>query len=110
MLEPVTREFRDFSTPENFEFEFCCDRCGKHWRSESYPFDMKSFEPPVDERIRTMIWNYQHNEAYERANREAGVRFYRCPDCGCRICDDCLYGASLEKTEKCRGCADGKGF
>ena len=91
MLSPVTRQFTDHSTPETFAFTFYCDRCSKPVRSETYRFDLKGFVPPVDERVQTMIWNQQHEEAYERANREAGAWFNRCPVCGCRICDDCLY-------------------
>lgn len=106
MLEPVTRQYKDLSTSDNFAFAFYCDRCGKEWQSEVYQLDLKGFEPPVDKRIRAMIWEQQHNEAYERANREAGARFNRCPTCGCRICDDCLYSTTLGNDDKCLDCAD----
>ena len=103
MLAPVTRQYADLSTAERFEFLFYCDRCGWQWRSEAYAFDPNGFEPPIDEKIRVMLWRRQHEEAYERANREAGLRFSRCPVCGCRICDDCLYRAS---SGQCRDCID----
>jgi hypothetical protein len=80
--------------------------CGKEWRSDTYTFDLKGFELPIDEKIRSMLWNQQHEEAYERANREAGAVFSRCQDCGCRICDDCLIQVELEKDGKCKDCAD----
>ena len=106
MLTSVTRQYKDFSTPEKFAFTFYCDRCGKEWRSDTYTFDPKGFATPIEERIRTMLWNQQHEEAYERANREVGARFSRCPLCGCRICDDCLYIGSQDTSNSCKGCGD----
>ena len=94
MLAPVTKQYKDLSTPESFVFLFYCDRCGKEWHSDTYAFNPRGFEPPVDEKIHWMLWNQQHEEAYERANREAVVRFNRCP-CGCRICDDCVTMTDL---------------
>jgi len=91
MLDSVTRMYKDISTPEAFAFIFYCDRCGRGWSSDIYTFNIRGFEPPVDETIKLMLWNEQHEKAYERANCEAGARFNRCPHCGCRICDDCLY-------------------
>jgi hypothetical protein len=50
-----------------------------------------------------MLWNQQHEEAYEEAyegaNRKAGARFARCPTCGCRVCDDCFYAGSLPQEK-----------
>ena len=106
MLKPITQKFKDLSTSDYFMFAFYCDRCGKEWQSEKYELDIKGFDIPMDELIRSMIWNRQHNEAYERANCEAIVRFNRCPVCGCRICDDCLYTTELDEEEKCIDCAD----
>ena len=90
MLAPVTRQYKDLSTPDSFAFLFYCDRCGKEWQSDAYTFDTRGFEPPMDGMIRCMLWNQQHEEAYERANREAGIRFNHCQRCGCRVCDDCF--------------------
>ena len=103
MLKPITRQYKDLSTADSFNFAFYCDRCGKEWRGDIYEFDPKGFEPPIDEKIRSMLWNQQHEEAYERANREAGAIFNRCPSCGCRICDDCLHLAAAESECHCEG-------
>ena len=100
MLAPVTRQYKDLSTLDSFAFVFYCDSCGKEWRSEFYAFDPKGFEPPIDEKILSMLWNQQHEEAYERANREAGARLFRCPACGRRVCDDC-YNEEEVKCIKC---------
>ena len=67
--------------------------------------DKNGFAPPVDERIRTILWTQQHEESYERANnREAGAWFNRGPCCGCRVCDDCLYSGTQDSPESCRHC------
>jgi len=97
MLAPVTRQYKDISTTETFAFVFYCDRCSSEWRSDTYLFSMMGFEPPLDENIKAMLWNQQHEEAYERANCEAGARFNRCPHCGCRICDDCLFNCGNDR-------------
>jgi hypothetical protein len=101
MLKSITRQYKDLSEHNKFAFAFYCDRCGKEWRSDAYEFNLAGFEPPLDEKIRSMLWNQQHEEAYERANREASSVFNRCPRCGCRICDDCLYISSLDEDCQC---------
>ena len=95
MLASVTRHYKDLSTPEAFRFAFYCDNCGWEWQSKAYAFCLKGFKPPVDKRIRVMLWNQQYQEAYESANREALARFNRCAAGGCRICDDCFNSAEL---------------
>ena len=104
MLAPITRQFQDLSSEEYFAFAFHCDHCGKAWHSEKYKFNLRGFEPPIDEKIRTMIWNQQYNEAYERANCEASSIFIRCPMCGCRICDDCFNSSLKDSGSNCEGC------
>jgi hypothetical protein len=101
MLKSITKQYKDLSTTDLFHFAFCCDRCGKTWSSDTYTFDPGGFELPIDEKIRSMLWNRQHEEAYERANRDAGAIFSRCPECGCRICDDCLIQAQQESRCNC---------
>ena len=108
MLAPITRQYKDLSTPESFLFAFYCDRCGKEWQSDLYAFNLKGFEPPVDEKIRSMVWSQQHEEAYERANREASAIYIRCAECGCRICDDCFYTAGRDACDICKACDDKK--
>jgi len=98
MLDSVTRQYKDLSTPDSFSFLFYCDRCGKEWQSDIHAFDMKGFEPPMDDNIRSMLWGKQQEDAYEHANREAGERFIRCPVCGCRVCDDCFYNGPQMET------------
>ena len=104
MLAPVTQQYKDLSTPESFAFVFACDRCGKEWQSDTYAFDPRGFELPMDEKIRCMLWNQQHEEAYERANREAGARLFRCQTCGCRVCEDCFCAVPPDGSNRCKDC------
>jgi len=96
--KPPTIKFTNLSTEEAFQFAFYCDRCGKEWQSKTYAFDLKGFEPPIDDNIRSMLRDKQQEEAYELANREAGGVFIRCPVCGCRVCDDCFYNGPQMET------------
>ncbi len=100
MLASVTRKYRDLSTTESFAFAFYCDRCGKEWRSEIYDFNMDEYAKPVDERIRAMVWNEQHDEAYARANLDAQGQFLRCNKCGRRVCGACC----AEMIGLCQDC------
>ena len=106
MLAPVTRQYKDLATANSFAFAFYCDRCGKEWRSDVYALNLDGFEPPVDDKVLSMIWNQQHEEAYERANREAGAIFIRCAGCGCRICDDCYFAAEADMRRVCADCGN----
>ncbi|MCL1913535.1 MAG: hypothetical protein FWG10_06615 [Eubacteriaceae bacterium] len=101
MLAPTTTRFEDNSTQEGYSFVFYCDKCGWQWQSGYMPFQPQGFQLPIDEAIFGMLWSLQHREAYESANREAGVIFNRCKVCGARFCDDCLLHAQLLTCGDC---------
>lgn len=103
MLASITQQYKDLSTPDNFAFVFCCDRCDKEWQSEIYALNLRGFELPLNEKIRCMLWNQQHDEAYERANLEAISHFNRCPECSRMVCDNCF--CILEEWDLCKDCA-----
>lgn len=103
MLPPVTKQYDDHSTDRQFAFVFHCDRCGKLWESESYPFSMA--DATTDSRARALLWETEHAAAYERANTEALFHFSKCPTCGRRICDDCFCTAE----DACKTCTKPKG-
>ena len=104
MLASITRQYKDLSTADEFLFAFYCDRCGREWKSDIYVFNMNEFEPPVDKLVRSVLWNQQHAQAYERANCEAVMQFSRCPSCGSRICDDCLFTRQQSIQSSCKDC------
>lgn len=94
MLPPITKKYEDHSTDTCFQFSFHCDMCGAVWESEQYPFSLRA-SPSIslgEQRAHALMWRAEHDAAYERANREALLRFSKCPKCGSRVCDDCFSG------------------
>lgn len=93
MLESVTKKWEDDSNLERFKFSFYCDCCGKRIVTLEYKFNSgfkpKLFMSEAERKARELIWQKDHDSAYERANNDALLQFNRCPKCGGRVCDDC---------------------
>lgn len=92
-MEAITKRWEDESDMKLFKFSFFCDCCGKKAVTLEYKFE-SGFKPKLfmseDERkARELIWQKDHDAAYERANNEAALQFTRCPKCGRRVCEDC---------------------
>jgi rRNA maturation protein Nop10 len=104
LLSPITKRFTDHSTQKVFVFSFFCDQCGKEWRSTPQAFDPGGLRSPTDLRIFRMLWNDQHKAAYEQANLDAIYTFSFCPECGRRVCMECLYRCEAEITDICMEC------
>ncbi len=105
MLKTITKKIRDRSTDRFFKFSFYCDRCGKEWESEEYPF-IHNFSNEVtddEQRAKEILWRIDHDTAFERANLEARLRFNYCKACGEIVCDECL--AMEEEDDLCIDCA-----
>ena len=104
MIKSLTEKSIDHSSREFFEFSFCCDRCGKSWRSGTVPFLQKG-SPEIDNgEIREMVWERDHRIAFERANLEAQFHFNRCPTCGRWVCDDCFRPLVNDRYDLCCAC------
>ncbi len=105
MLKTITKKFRDKSTDSFFKFSFYCDRCGKEWTSEEYPFVHGFSEKLSDDekRAKEILFRIDHNAAFERANLEARLRFNQCNSCGGFVCDECF--AMEEEDDLCQDCA-----
>lgn len=97
LLQSVTKKHTDRSTDTDFRFEFFCDECAGAWSSERYPFSLRDSPPasPAEKRAHEIIWNAEHDAAYERANTEALFHFNKCPSCGKRVCDECFCELEL---------------
>jgi hypothetical protein len=104
VLEAITNKYTDLSTADSFAFRFYCDDCGREWQSAPIAFCCDGFAQPPEESVRSMLWNGQHEAAYERANREALFHFNLCPLCGRRVCDECFYVSDTEHTDVCKQC------
>jgi hypothetical protein len=100
---PLTKKSTDRSDRKSFLFSFFCDRCGKEWRSLLFPFTSGGFSAIEHEEAWKLIWEKEHNAAFEQANLRAHLRFNNCPVCSRWVCDDCFY---LEGTagDVCMDC------
>ena len=104
LLEPITIEFADRSTPEAFAFSFFCDKCGREWRSAIRMDDPCMLKPPADPGIIDMWREGRHRTAYERSNLEAAYEFYYCSECGRRLCMECYCRSETDTAEICKDC------
>ena len=103
MLQPFTKKCTDLSTEDEFAFIFYCDLCEKAWKSVPVPFSRrkrKSFFAKLF-RMYTLLWNVEHRDAFERANREGMLHFNRCTVCNRWVCDDDFS----EEKNKCTCCS-----
>lgn len=94
MLKAFTQQFYDNSTNNEFSFIFCCDLCGKQWKSEPIPFSglklkgiLKVFLIFINVKA-TLLWKKEHETAFERANHEGMLYFNRCKKCKKWVCDE----------------------
>ena len=52
-----------------------------------------------------MLWEQEHQAAFEQANLEAHFHFNRCPLCGKWVCDDCFRAEEIRHGGACKSCA-----
>lgn len=90
-LPSVTKRFDDLSNEKQFQFAFYCDFCGAKYRIDPIPFSVPNAPETFKDFTETqkLIWESEHDDAYERANQEALITFARCRSCGKMLCDDC---------------------
>jgi hypothetical protein len=56
-----------------------------------------------------MIWDSEHEDAYERANRESMLAFTRCADCERMVCEDCMNNLEQNICVDCENRRNGEG-
>jgi hypothetical protein len=108
-LPPVTRRMTDESGAKKFLFTFYCDFCGAGFQTSAIPFSVAN-APERREKFTTaqkLVWDSEHEDACERGNREALIRFPPCEDCGQHICDIC--GGELAEDRVCPDCRKKRG-
>lgn len=104
MLLPVTKTITDHSTNDSFKFCFHCDVCGKKWQSPLH-YSSKKVEI-LDKSVLALLWQSEHDAAYERANLEAIRNFNRCPKCGSLVCNECFtLDSGSDGGDLCKVCA-----
>jgi len=103
VLPSFTKKYLDQSDETAFSFIFYCDICHKPWKSTSIPFSLSSDKKGLWQRFLrhfSPAWDREHEDAFERANREAMFYFNRCQDCGLWVCDDDFS----EEMDQCIQC------
>lgn len=112
MLKSITKNYKDLSTMENFEFEFHCDCCGIEIKTDKYlyedKFPKKMFMSNSEKEARQIMYASEHEKAYERANIEALKKLNRCCVCGEMVCDSCIVLSPVDSTEVCKKCFNNK--
>lgn len=103
-LPPLTKRMTDESDTMRFCFTFYCDCCGAGYRTQDIFFSQE--KAPVSFKDFTnaqkLIWNAEHEDAYERGNRSALLVFTPCEECGKYICETCA--GELETDTLCPAC------
>lgn len=109
-LLSFTRKYIDRSNNRGFQFEFCCDRCNKGYRSRFIPNQLSSLSEVLDtvkhipkgdspllkagkslsKNLNDIILNAQRDTAFAEANQEVKRHFIWCLKCESWVC-----------TEKC---------
>lgn len=116
MLEAVTKKWEDCSTTESFRFVFFCDCCGRAISSPEYQFE-SGFKPKLlmresERKARELIWQHDHDAAYERANLNMMTdHIHTCEVCESHICGDCtVFCDELNGGVCCVSCVEKRGY
>lgn len=92
-LPSITKKMTDESNDRQFQFTFYCDTCGKAFQTSIIPFSGASDNDISFEKrspyIKSLIWYSEYEDAFERSNKEALIRFNYCNACGKYFCSDC---------------------
>jgi hypothetical protein len=118
-VQAFTRNYRDHSNGEGFQFEFFCDKCGNGFRSSFvtnklgvaagflraagsiFGHDLSSVgwgAEQVKDALRGPAWD----RAFSDAIAECKPKFRQCPRCGQWVCPEICWN---EPRSLCMGCA-----
>ena len=104
-LPALTKRFSDESTQQEFKFTFYCDCCGTGYQSPPIPFSAATADNAAKPAfIQKLLWQTEHEDAYERANQQAMRCFTKCAECGKWFCEDCLD--EFAEIPLCPGCRE----
>jgi hypothetical protein len=116
---PFTRNYRDHSNNEGFQFEFFCDKCGSGFRS-SFATNalglasdlLKAAGSLFGGAVASAGWGADHvkdafrgkawDDAYAAAIAECKPHFHQCGRCGHWVCPDVCWS---EGRGLCQSCA-----
>jgi len=88
MVSTFTRKFTVCTTPDQFQFTFYCDKCGRPWNSRS----ILSLENPCksgkETGIRETAYRAAFHAAFAEAKKEGMAFFNQCERCGFWVCNE----------------------
>lgn len=105
-LIQFTRNHSDHSTPQGFQFEFFCDKCGNGYRTTFQQSTTGTISTVLDtasnllgglfgqasnvaNSIHSAAWEKEHDSAFIAAIEEAQPHFHKCKRCGKWVDTDC---------------------
>ena len=114
-----TRNYKDLSTDNGFQFEFFCDRCGTGYRTRFQPFALGTVSSALDaasslfggilgraadmgERAKDATWERAYDGAFIKAVEELKPEFIQCPRCSTWVCRKSCWN---EQKGLCKDCA-----
>lgn len=103
-LSSVTKRIDDTSTAKNFQFILYCDSCGERYDTKPIRFSVADAPDKLESftELQKMIWETEHEDAYERANQYALITFTPCTNCGRAICPDCAIDWECPTCPDCQ--------
>jgi hypothetical protein len=94
----------DESDARKFQFVFYCDCCGEKYRASPILFSVLNTPDHFENftAAQKLIWEAEHDDAYERAHQHALLDFTACKVCGRMICEDCATPYQHPVCPDCR--------
>jgi hypothetical protein len=116
-LIQFTRNYKDLSTDQGFQFEFYCDRCGNGYQTEFQASMTGNIANALDaagsllggffnnasnlaNRAKSASWEKAHDTAFAAAVETARPNFKKCKRCGKWVDDDC-WNSSRTLCKEC---------
>jgi len=113
-----TRNYKDLSTDQGFQWEFNCQRCGNGYRSKFRPsatglvsdaLDVASgvlggifgTAAQVGDKVHSAAWERVHDDAFHHASQEVKPYFIQCPRCNEWICRQRCWNESRGLCLEC---------
>lgn len=114
-----TRNYNDHSTPQGFQFEFNCNRCGNGYRSTFQPWAVGTVAGALNaasslfggvfgqaanlgESVRSAQWQQACDSAFIDAAQKIKPSFVQCPRCTAWVCRKSCWN---QARGLCKSCA-----
>lgn len=117
-IQSFTRNYRDHSNDQGFQFEFFCDKCGSGYRS-SFQTNALGFAASMIKAAGSLLggtawragWGADHvkdafrgsawDSAFQQAIEECKPKFHQCTRCGQWVCPEVCWNQARGLCEAC---------